>query len=329
MNRISSNKTVGVVTIGRNEGQRLKNCIASLLQYDIPIVYVDSGSTDDSVAYCNEHQVAVLELDMGLPFTAARARNEGFNYLISMHPNLNYVQFIDGDCQLNSDWLQTSMAFLDSNKNYAAACGRRREIYPSASVYNMLCDIEWDSSPGDSVSCGGDVLIRVESFNQVGGYRSDLIAGEEPEMCFRMKEKGWKIRRLDCEMTLHDANMKTFSQWWKRAQRAGYAYTESAWLHRDSSTHYNVRPVLRIAFWGLLFPISVLMGFSLSSYLFLLILLYPIQYYRLLQNGPRSTQINRQWAKYIVIGKFAEITGLFRCLTDILLARKTVIIEYK
>jgi GT2 family glycosyltransferase len=320
---------IGVVTIGRNEGQRLKNCITSLLPHSLPIVYVDSASTDDSVEYCRDHDVSVVELDMSIPFTAARARNEGCQRLLEISPEVEFVQFIDGDCQLSADWLSNALTFLTDNKQYAAVCGRRREIYPLATIYNQLCDIEWDTPVGEAKACGGDVLMRVTAYQQAGGYRSDLIAGEEPDLCFRMRQLGWKIYRLEAEMTLHDANMTRFSQWWTRAQRAGYAYTNSAWLHRGSAERYNIKPVARILFWALILPLLIVLGSFYSIYFLGLLMMYPLQYLKLLKSGPGDDEVNRLWAKFIIVGKFAELTGVVKCAMDLASARKSAIIEYK
>ena len=325
----TQNQDIGVVIIGRNEGERLRNCIDSLREYNLPIIYVDSGSTDGSVQYCLSNGVNVVELDMSIPFTAARARNEGFKRLKSVDAEVCFVQFIDGDCQLDPNWLAKSKTFLETHTDYAAVCGRRRERYPDATIYNMLCDIEWDSPIGDAKACGGDVLMRVDALSMVGGYRPDVIAGEEPELCFRLREAGWKIYRLEAEMTLHDANITSFSQWWKRQQRAGYAYTNSAWIHRKSSEHFNQKPVLRILFWGILLPIIVLIASLMSPIWLFLLAVYGIQYSRLVVNGPTAPEINRYWAWFIIIGKFAEAKGLVKCVFDILLARKSAIIEYK
>ena len=69
---------IGVVVIGRNEGQRLERCLRSLAQGADKVMYVDSGSTDGSLQLAANLGVEVLALDMSTPFTAARARNEGF-----------------------------------------------------------------------------------------------------------------------------------------------------------------------------------------------------------------------------------------------------------
>ncbi|BBH45959.1 hypothetical protein KU43P_24360 [Pseudomonas sp. KU43P] len=222
---------IGVVVIGRNEGMRLERCLASLAKGADQVVYVDSGSTDGSVQRARSHGVEVLALDMSIPFTAARARNEGFACLLQLCPNLRHVQFVDGDCEVVAGWLASAQAFLDGHPEVAVVCGRRRERFPERSIYNHLCDLEWDTPVGEAKACGGDALMRVEAFRDVSGYRPGLIAGEEPELCVRLRARGWKIWRLDAEMTLHDAAMTRFSQWWRRCIRGGYAFAEGAYLH--------------------------------------------------------------------------------------------------
>ena len=178
---------VGIVAIGRNEGERLRACLQSVIPRAALVVYVDSGSTDGSTVMARGSGGEVVELDMRIPFTAARARNEGFKRLRQLAPDLPYVHFVDGDCEVVGVWIETAAAFLDAHHDVAVVCGRRRERYPTQSIYNHLCNIEWDTPVGETSACGGDALMRVEAFEQVGGYRGDLIAGEEPELCVRLR----------------------------------------------------------------------------------------------------------------------------------------------
>ena len=56
---------------------RLRQCLLSV--GSATIVYVDSGSTDGSIACAQSLGVeSCPELDLSIPFTAARARNAGF-----------------------------------------------------------------------------------------------------------------------------------------------------------------------------------------------------------------------------------------------------------
>jgi glycosyltransferase involved in cell wall biosynthesis len=105
---------VGAVLIGRNEGARLLRCLASVTGKAVRVVYVDSGSTDGSVAAAAAAGAEVVVLDMAQPFTAARARNAGIERLRT-GPQLDYIQFVDGDCELQPNWIDTALAFLNSH----------------------------------------------------------------------------------------------------------------------------------------------------------------------------------------------------------------------
>ena len=89
-----------------------------------------------------------------LPFTAARARNAGFRRLREVATDLEYVQFVDGDCEINARWPEIAASFLASQAGVAAVAGRLRERHPGQSVYNWLCDREWDGRRAKCVPAG-------------------------------------------------------------------------------------------------------------------------------------------------------------------------------
>jgi GT2 family glycosyltransferase len=297
----------GVVVIGRNEGERLGVCLDSVVRLAVPMVYVDSGSTDGSVAMARRAGIPVVELDPGSPFTAARARNEGFRFLRQAFPGLAYVQFVDGDCALANGWLEKAVEFLDQHERVAAVCGRLREQFPRATVYHLLCDIEWDLPAGESSACGGIAMVRASAFESAQGFRADLACGEEPELCVRLRAAGWRIWRLPDEMATHDAGMTRFGQWWKRSQRTGYGYAACASLW--------VRESRRAWFWGLAMPLAAILctAFAGPSGLALLAI-YPLQVARLALRGARSTRENWWHALFLVIGKFPEMLGQLKFL---------------
>ncbi|MGO9359220.1 MAG: glycosyltransferase family 2 protein, partial [Xanthobacteraceae bacterium] len=202
--------------IGRNEGQRLERCLQSTAAAS-PVVYVDSGSKDGSREWARDFGAKVINLDLTRPFTAARARNAGFDSLEKLAPDCRYVQFIDGDCEMVGGWPADAISFLEAHPDVAAVAGRRRERFPDRSIYNWLCDCEWAGPAGETTAFGGDVMMRRAALEAVSGYRDDMIAGEEPELGVRLRAVGWKIWRLEREMTLHDAGMTRFAQWWRRS----------------------------------------------------------------------------------------------------------------
>ena len=321
---------VAAVVIGRNEGERLRRCLASLVGRVARVVYVDSGSTDGSVEMARGMGVDVLALDMRQPFTAARARNAGFQQALQALPNVAAVQFVDGDCEVQAGWLERAKAFLDAQAQVAAVCGRRRERYPERSVYNLLCDMEWSVPAGPAKACGGDVMLRVAALREVGGYRDDLIAGEEPELCVRLRAKGWAVHVLDAEMTLHDAAMTRLGQWWLRNVRSGYAYAEGVHLHGAPPERHWVRELRSALAWGLVLPLLVLCAaWAAGPWALVMLLAYPLQIMRLSLRGAADARQRLLRASFLVFGKFAETQGALRFWRLKSARRAGGLIEYK
>jgi len=321
--------SIGAVVIGRNEGERLKTCLESIGKHLKNIVYVDSGSTDNSMSIAHEMGVHVVELDMLNKFTAARARNVGYNELLRLNPDLEYVQFVDGDCEVVPEWISHAFSFLEEHSDVAIVSGRRRERFPDKTIYNKICDIEWETPIGEVKACGGDAMIRSEAFNMVDGFRDDLIAGEESELCVRLRQRGWKIWRIDMEMTLHDANITRFNQWWMRTIRGGYAYAEGMYLHGKKPERHRVRDSQRILFWGMVLPLTIMSLALFNPWWVLLILAYPIQIIRIALHGTRSIRDNWIYATFLVLGKFPGMLGQAKFLFHLLSGRRGVLIEYK
>lgn len=338
MTNLNHSNTVGFVAIGRNEGERLTRCLDSMRHCDSAasceaVVYVDSNSSDDSVAIARGKGITVVELDMSQPFSAARARNEGFQTLTRKFPETQFVQFADGDCEIVPGWVDRAVAELESDPALAAVAGRRRERHPGASTYNRLCDLEWDTPVGDAKACGGDVMMVVAALQQVGGYDPAVIAGEEPELCVRLRAAGWKIRRIDAEMTLHDAAMTQFKQWWRRMQRAGHAYAQGAAMHGRPPERHWVRQVRSICFWAGLVPAFSLLaavpthGFSLLVFAGYPLLVARAMKYYLGRGFPRSDA--RLAATFDVMAKFPQLVGVLTYHMNRLRSKNTALIEYK
>ncbi len=324
-----------IVIIGRNEGERLKRCLASL-PTDGTRVYVDSGSTDGSQDHAQNLGVTVVDLDRSVGFTAARARNAGLAIVRQGAVIPEFVQMIDGDCELDPHWSNIAIAALEAEPDLAAVFGRRRERFPECSVYNKQCDDEWDVPIGYVEACGGDAMFRLAALSAVGDYQPDLIAGEEPDLCLRLARQGWKIKRIDAEMTLHDAALLHFSQWWRRARRSGHAYAEHVWRHGRQSIPSWRRQVSSILIWGMAVPIAAvalitarMLGYPTAAAALVVLAVYPLQIFRIALRRSERGSPDFPYAALIVVGKFAEMGGMARFHVNRLRGYAPHIIEYK
>lgn len=347
---------LGFVVIGRNEGERLHRCLNAILEQSfalvrksghmldvpkghnsdkspLPIVYVDSGSSDGSTTYARSVGCDAIELDSSSPFTAARARNTGLSYLNKKYPDVEWVQFVDGDCTLQPAWLSKAAAFLSVNPKVAIVCGRRREVYPQKTIYNALCDMEWDTPIGETKACGGDFLARRMALESVNGFNPTMIAGEEPEMCLRLRKENWSIWRIDEEMTSHDAAMTSFNQFWLRNKRAGYAFAERFSMHATKEKPYCAREVISIIFWAFALPVFALaFSFVYLPASILVLMAYPATMLRIflrrlkLRNTMRRSLI---YSVLIPLGKFPQFFGVAKYFIAQLLGNNIQIIEYK
>jgi glycosyltransferase involved in cell wall biosynthesis len=329
---------VGIVVIGRNEGERLVRCLSSVRR-QAAVVYVDSGSTDGSLARAASLDAVSVSLDMTRPFTAARARNVGFAKLAELAPQLEFVQFVDGDCEVHPNWLSSGVAAMRSDSRMSVVCGRLRERHPDRSIYNRMCDIGWDYPVGVIESCGGIAMYRAAAFSAAGGFNETLIAGEEFELCLRLRTAGGQIVRIDSEMAWHDVDITSIRQWWRRTVRSGFGAAEGCCLYSGAhSKSFRLR-TMRAVFWGGMVPLALLIAVALGAAVPLLwfaplavVAAWCLNWLRL---ASREHARGRDWRTstllgfFAMFGKVAELRGVLEYWSRRLRGSTATVIEYR
>jgi glycosyltransferase involved in cell wall biosynthesis len=330
---------VGCVVIGRNEGDRLIRCLASVRSIS-KRVYVDSGSSDDSVAAAVRDGTSVIELDIPPDFTAARARNAGLAKLLAENPSLEFIQTVDGDCEIDGGWIAAGLSALRAESGLAGVFGRLHERYPKRSVYNAICDDDWNVPIGETTIIGGVALLRVSVLREVGLYNANMIAGEEPDLAMRMRGCGWRLRRIDAAMGFHDVDITRFSQWWTRTRRTGHAYAELAYRYPDGRASDWPRTALSIIFWGGGMPLALAFAVALACFAGLhwwivagaIFLVWPIRMVQIakakLSRG-LPLKVCLAAGATIMIGKIPQFLGLLEYHRNRVVGRSSRIIEHK
>lgn len=327
---------IAVVVIGRNEGDRLRRSLQSVRAAGLPVVYVDSGSTDGSCELAKRTKVPVIQLDPGHPFSAGRARNEGLEAALRRWPQIDFVMFLDGDCTLEPGFPIAAIEAFREQPDWAIVTGHLAERYPERSVYNRLCAIEWQTPAGlmsNMNGLGGIMAVRISAFRKVGGFNLNAIAGEEPDLGARLAMAGHAIVKIDEPMAVHDANMLNFRQWWRRAVRSGHAIAHRYAEHGRSELAEGRRELISALFWALMLPVAVLLllipthGFSIF-----LIGLYAILGWRIYRWYRTARSLSASdaalMARFLFYAKFAELEGIARyCLNR--MRGRFEIIEHK
>lgn len=277
---VTAAPSISVVVIGRNEGQRLARCLESIRRTPgldtsaTDLIYVDSNSKDGSPELAAAYGARVIVLSAKRT-TAALGRNAGWRAAKG-----EFILFLDGDTILHPDFVSAAVAPMLQDHSIVAVWGHRREIHPEASIYNRILDLDWVYAPGIAEFCGGDVLMRRSALEEAGGYDAELIAGEEPELCRRMRARGCRILHIDHPMTGHDLQITRFSQYWKHAARAGHAFAEISARFRSSDDKFwdaeRKRNLVRGSFWMSSLAVALiasLLAFSVIPFLAWLALL--------------------------------------------------------
>ena len=328
---VADNQAAAVV-IGRNEGDLLKLCLESVRAARLQAVYVDSGSTDDSVNIARKLGVEAVELTPERPFSAARGRNEGLDRALVLWPRTEYVLFLDGDCALDPAFPAAAFKTFESEPECAVVTGHLYERHPRASVYNRLCAIEWRSPAGrieNMNGLGGIMMVRVSAFRAVKGFNEQAIAGEEPDFGVRLALAGFQIVKIDHSLATHDARMVSFAQWWRRAVRGGHAVAHRYARHGRTRLRDGERELASDLFWGFAVPVTVLALLWPSRGLSLLLLGgYALLFWRVRRHYKLSGLSEPDaWliARFTIYTKFAHILGIVRYLMNRMRGRYQII----
>lgn len=324
----------GIIVIGRNEAARLEASLRAAIAAGAPVLYVDSGSTDASLAIAQALGVEVLPLDASLPYTAARARNAGLEALLLSYPDLRYVQFVDGDCQLAPGWMASAVELLDTRGDVAAVTGILQEQSSQRSPYTRLCHIEWSRPVGAILDCGGLSMVRVAAFQQVSGFNPEIIAGEDTELFVRLRLQGWKLWSLGQNMASHSADLVEFRQWWLRTIRSGYAYAEGKALHGQGPLKHWVKENRSIWLWGFWLPLAALLA-ALETRGMSLVVLMLAYGYTLIKTAQTIQGQGHLWTDawlysgFCLLGKVPQMLGQFKFYWRRWQGKAARIIEYK
>jgi GT2 family glycosyltransferase len=221
-----SNPSVAIVILNWNGVKYLQEFLPSALQCsykNYKVFVADNGSSDDSIAYLQQHfpTVELIVLNENYGFA------KGYN-LALQGVSADYYILLNSDVKVNSDWIEPLVALAESDAHiaacqpkilsytqpeyfeYAGACGGWLDAFGYPFARGRVFDVcEKDEGQYDSASpifwaSGAALFIRAKIFHEAGGFDSFFFAHqEEIDLCWRMQLMGYKIYSCPKSIVYH------------------------------------------------------------------------------------------------------------------------------
>lgn len=228
------NPLVSVIIPTMNSVEIIETCLKSIRSQsyqNTEIIIVDAFSTDDTDKISEKYDAMVIEINTG----RSEARNIG-----AKEARGDFILSLDSDMELTSKVVEECI-----NK---AKEGYDAIIIPEASLGKGF----WANCKALEKSCYvGDDLIEAsrffkrDSFENIGGYDPDLEAGEDWDINQRIKNAGYKIRRIEAFIKHHEGNL---SLWRTMKKKYQYGKTLQKYMKKHPKEAKKQFRVIRPSF---------------------------------------------------------------------------------
>ena len=211
-----------------NDAARLRGCLGSIIRATgntAEIIVVDNGSTDGSDSVAREAGAAVV--------ASPRARLGELRNLGAARASGRVLAFVDADNEIAPGWVKAALDTLESDARIAAA-GAPYSPPPGGTwvqrAYDTLrshprgaADTEWLGS--------GNLAIRRETFETLGGFDTLLETCEDVDLCRRIRALGLRLVADERMRSIHHGDPATL----------GAVFVGELWRGRDN-LRVSIRP---------------------------------------------------------------------------------------
>ena len=204
-----------VIILNWNGKDWLEKLLPTVVQYgsDVEIIVADNGSTDDSISFLSENFPAIRIVNNKENLGFAGGYNKALNQI-----HAEYYVLLNSDVEVSGNWIAPIIDLMDSDKNIAAC-------QPKLLDYNNRDKFEYSGASGGFIdrfgypfcrgrifdcleedcgqyndaievfwATGACIFLKTEAFWEVGGFDEEFFAHqEEIDLCWRLKNKGYKI----------------------------------------------------------------------------------------------------------------------------------------
>ena len=225
-----------VIILNWNGAEMLRKYLPSVLKANsqqpiADIIVADNGSTDNSLEVLQNEfpTVKTIVLDKNYGFA------EGYNRAIEklsevshQHSEPEYIVLLNSDVEVTEGWLQPLLEYMDAHPEVAAVQPKirswvKRDTFEHAGAAGgfinrlgypycrgrVLWKVEQDKGQYDSIvevdwTSGACMCVRTKVYKECGGLDASFFAHmEEIDLCWRMRNKGWKLMCLPQSVVYH------------------------------------------------------------------------------------------------------------------------------
>lgn len=187
------------------------------------IIVADNGSTDDSLEVLRKEfpsvKTIVLEKNYGFA--------EGYNRAIEQVDS-EYVVLLNSDVETPEGWLTPLLDYMETHPEIAAVqpkirSWRQRDYFEHAGAAGgyvnqlgypycrgrVLWHVEQDKGQYDTIAevdwtSGACMCVRTKVYKECGGLDASFFAHmEEIDLCWRMRNAGWKLACIPQSTVYH------------------------------------------------------------------------------------------------------------------------------
>jgi len=219
--------TCSIIILNWNGAEMLRTYLPSVIaNTTLPgceIIVADNGSTDNSLEVLQKEfpSVRIIALDQNYGFA------EGYNRALAQ-TDADYTVLLNSDVETPEGWLAPLLDYLNTHPDTAAVqpkirSWRNRSFFEHAGAAGgylnalgypycrgrILWHVEEDKGQYDTPAevdwtSGACMCVRTQVYKDCGGLDATFFAHmEEIDLCWRMRNKGWKLACLPQSVVYH------------------------------------------------------------------------------------------------------------------------------